>query len=94
LGKTGLEYWLNANHLCNNFGKFQSFDHGALRYFPIDPNNGFCYFGTVIVLRVFEPSNNLTSPFWRIFELDFPERSNVQAPGDSDFPFGAFFILE
>jgi hypothetical protein len=31
--------------------------------------------------------------FWRIYEMDFPERSDMKAPGDSDFPFGAFVML-
>jgi hypothetical protein len=26
------------------------------------------------------------------YERDFPEGSNMKAPGDSEFPFGAFFI--
>jgi hypothetical protein len=30
--------------------------------------------------------------FWRIYEMDFPEGSNVKAPGGSDFPFGAFLF--
>ena len=25
--------------------------------------------------------------------MGFPEGSNMKAPGDSDFPFGAFYIL-
>jgi hypothetical protein len=31
--------------------------------------------------------------FWGIYEVGFPEGSHVKAPGDSDFPFGAFFVF-
>jgi hypothetical protein len=29
-------------------------------------------------------------PYGEFFEKGFPEGSNMKAPGDSDFPFGAF----
>jgi hypothetical protein len=32
----------------------------------------------------------LPSYFWGIYEVDFPEGSNVKAPRGHDFPFGAF----
>jgi hypothetical protein len=30
--------------------------------------------------------------FWGIYEMGFPEGSNMKAPRDSEFPFGAFFL--
>jgi hypothetical protein len=30
--------------------------------------------------------------FWRIYEMGFPEGSDMKAPGDSSFPSGAFLI--
>jgi hypothetical protein len=40
------------------------------------------------------PSLRYSSSFWGIYEMGFPEGSNMKAQGDSGFPFGAFsFIL-
>jgi hypothetical protein len=29
---------------------------------------------------------------WRIYEMGFPERPDMKAPGDLGSPFGAFFL--
>ena len=35
-----------------------------------------------------ERPNNLTSNFWGIYELEFPEVSDMTAPGDFSIPWG------
>jgi hypothetical protein len=48
--------------------------------FLVDPNGGFWYLGVVVLPPIKEKANDLSLYFWRIYEMDFPEGSNVKAP--------------
>jgi hypothetical protein len=58
---------------------------------PLDTSPILGYFPAIVTHRSFWP-NNLTLYFWRIYEMGFPEGSNVKAPRDSEIPFGAFLF--
>jgi hypothetical protein len=54
----------------------------------LDNLPNFIYFSVIFS----HPLNNLILYFWRIYEMGFPEGSNIKAPGDSDLPLGAFLL--
>ncbi len=37
-------------------------------------------------------SQNLSLNFWGTYEVDFPEGPNMKAPGECEYPFGAYFF--
>jgi hypothetical protein len=52
-------------------------------HFPIDPNEGFWYFGIALDLPISEQPNDLSMNFWRIYEMGFPEGSPIKVPKGS-----------
>jgi hypothetical protein len=54
----------------------------------LDNLPNFIYFSVIFS----HPLNNLILYFWGIYEMGFPEGSNIKAPGDLGLPLGAFLI--
>jgi hypothetical protein len=42
---------------------------------------------------LFTVLNNLTSDFWGVYEVEFPEGSDMRPPRDSEFPLGVLLFF-